>query len=140
MNNNKFTPLELLTIAIILAMLFWPVPVDSQNGPLHDLANAIFNFISIHPSLHFATYYIIEKASNIALFVPLGYIARKKLNGNAQALSLATLVSITAELAQKYVITNRVFAIDDIIANALGAVLGIAFYQLFNRAKATGRN
>lgn len=137
MKQTKLSALELIVIALILAMLFWPVPVDAYNGPLHGIANAIFDFISLHPSLQFATYWVIEKTSNLLLFIPLGYIARRHLNSSISALALATLVTVSAELAQKYIITNRVFAIDDIIANVLGAALGIALQRLFRQRTKT---
>ncbi|MCI2419154.1 VanZ family protein [Saccharopolyspora sp. K220] len=83
-------------------------------------------------------------ACNIALFVPLGALARR---GLPAAALLGSTASLAIELTQLtgiwfvYPCPYRVFDVDDVIANTIGALLGGLFAPLLRRlpSGATGR-
>lgn len=78
-----------------------------------------------------------QVALNVALFVPLGYLLWRLLIGRlAVVLTVALVCSLMVELSQGtglwfiYDCPYRVFDVDDVIANTLGAGLGTAFAVL----------
>ena len=72
---------------------------------------------------------------NIVLFLPYGFFVSNYLESKKiyRPIVLSIIVSTTIEAVQYYI--GRVFDIDDIILNVIGAVLGYLVYRLFNFLK-----
>ena len=72
---------------------------------------------------------------NILLFLPYGFFVSNYLESKKiyRPIVLSIIVSTTIEAVQYYI--GRVFDIDDIILNVIGAVLGYLVYRLFNFLK-----
>ena len=72
---------------------------------------------------------------NILLFLPYGFFVSNYLDSKKifRPVFLSLILSITIELVQYYI--GRVFDIDDIILNVVGACLGYLVYKLFNYIK-----
>jgi glycopeptide antibiotics resistance protein len=104
---------------------FWPVPVDrGASGLLRAITQAI-------PWL---TYDVIETAANVALFVPFGVLLALVLplhRGLVVPISLATTLFI--ESGQALLLAERTPSLRDIIANVLGAAVGLAIVLLTER-------
>ena len=72
---------------------------------------------------------------NIILFIPYGFLASYLLNNKKFSVItiLTVIASLTIETVQYYI--GRVFDIDDIILNSLGAIIGFLIYVALNAIK-----
>nr|WP_242061524.1 VanZ family protein [Microbacterium ureisolvens] len=106
---------------------FWPTPVDrGAAGLLRTISRAV-------PWL---TYDVIEMTANIVLFVPLGILLALALplhRGLVLPIALATTLVI--ESCQALFLTERTPSLRDIVANVLGASIGLALVLLLERRK-----
>lgn len=111
--------LTLVTIAL------WPTHVDA---PASGLLSAITRAVP------WLTYARIEFTANILLFVPFGALAMLLLPRIRwwYALAAALLFSTTAELLQMLA-TDRTSSLQDVVANTLGAAIGILALALAKR-------
>ncbi len=76
--------------------------------------------------------FLVNFAGNLAVFVPLGIllpIARRRPTSVGMMAALAVSLSVGIELAQ-FLSGRRVADVDDVILNALGAVLGFGILRL----------
>lgn len=111
----------MISVAAVLAVTL--VPIDADNDvelvPFGELVESITDsgverFVGV----------IAELAANSALFVPLGVALRlhgMTLGGTA-ACGLA--LSVAVEVAQLLIVSGRTTAVDDVLLNTLGVVLG----------------
>ncbi|MEV5071083.1 VanZ family protein [Microbacterium sp. LMI12-1-1.1] len=119
----------LVVYAVMLALIaFWPVPVDrGASGFLRAISSVV-------PWL---TYDVIETAANVLLFVPFGVLLALALplqRGLVVPLALATTLVI--ESGQALLLAERTPSLRDIVANVLGATIGLAIVQLIERRAA----
>ena len=119
----------LVVYAVVLMLIaFWPVPVDrGASGFLRSISNAV-------PWL---TYDGIETTANVLLFVPFGVLLALALpvqRGLVVPLALATTLVI--ESGQALFLAERTPSLRDIVANVLGAAIGLAIVQLAERRAA----
>ncbi|WP_349426379.1 VanZ family protein [Microbacterium sp. LWS13-1.2] len=119
----------LVVYAVILALIaFWPVPVDrGASGFLRAISSVV-------PWL---TYDVIETSANVLLFVPFGVLLALALplqRGLVVPLALATTLVI--ESGQALLLAERTPSLRDIVANVLGATIGLAIVQLIERRAA----
>ena len=72
---------------------------------------------------------------NIVLFLPYGFFVSNYLDSKKifRPVFLSLILSTTIEMVQFYI--GRVFDIDDIILNVIGACLGYLIYKFFNYIK-----
>lgn len=72
---------------------------------------------------------------NMVMFMPYGFFTGYflKINKVSIVLLLSMLVSTSIEIIQSYI--GRVFDIDDIILNVIGAIIGFIIYKIFNKIK-----
>lgn len=70
---------------------------------------------------------------NIIMFIPYGFFASYYLKNKklSTIILLSLIVSSTIEFVQLYI--GRVFDIDDIILNVIGAISGYLIYMILNR-------
>ncbi|MFM5905367.1 MAG: VanZ family protein [Micrococcales bacterium] len=112
---------------VLVLILLWPVPVD-QSGATNTLVKAILGFADTTPGLGWLDYNFLESTANILLFVPLGYLATAiwPKSNHLLVMAVGVGISLTAELLQLFVVTQRVFSLDDVLHNGLGSALGVA--------------
>ena len=119
----------LVVYAVVLALIaFWPVPVDQgASGFLRSISSVV-------PWL---TYDVIETGANVLLFMPFGVLLALALplqRGLVVPLALATTLVI--ESGQALFLADRTPSLRDIVANVLGAAIGLAIVQLAERRAA----
>lgn len=103
---------------IVLAVIaFWPVPVDRGAGRfLRILTEAV----------PWMTYSRIEFGANVLMFVPFGALVAVILRRRwLVAIPIAAAVSGIIELGQAVFLAGRTSSLADVVANVLGASLGL---------------
>ena len=115
-----FTGLYLLAVACITLN---PFPGDPKRNAFLEGLLAAF---AATPALAWIDYDVIEFTANIVLFVPMGVLLALLLGRGRRwlALALGVAASLTIEFIQLFE-PARVSDARDIIANSLGAIIGI---------------
>ena len=119
----------MIVAVLVLLITLWPHPVDPEG------TRPIQGFLA---ALHrggvpgWFGYRELEFSANIVMFLPLGVftgllIPRRRILYAAVALPL---LSVAVEIAQLLFLPERFPAVSDVIANALGAWLGLALAQI----------
>jgi glycopeptide antibiotics resistance protein len=117
----------LFCYAVALSLVaFWPVPVDRGfDGLLYEISVAV-------PWL---TYDVIEFTANVLLFVPLGALLALLIHRHRWIVVLISLaVTVAIEWAQAEFLDERTSSVRDVVANLLGAVIGLAIVVIVERA------
>lgn len=117
--------LLLLTFGVLIAfVVFWPSPIDAS------MEREITRLIEeLHergvPS--FVDYNVIEFSANIAMFVPVGLLLGLAIPVRwcILAFVLGPALSAAVEFTQMQVLDARVASPYDVIANSIGATLGV---------------
>ena len=113
--------------ALYLAFVGWvtlgPQPLDDTSAGWLKALIAVF---AENPATAWITYDLVEFTANIGMFVPLGCLFVLLLGGRRRSLALVFGILLTCfiEFTQQFVPT-RVPDLRDILANSLGAALGI---------------
>ena len=121
-----------LMFIVYIFLLFWLVTfVDNNYG--------LSNFVPFREILRddFMGYrFIKHNFGNIILFIPYGFFLCYYLRNSSFKLimALSFLLTLTIELCQKYLV-GRVFDVDDIILNMVGAYIGWLIYTLLMKFK-----
>jgi glycopeptide antibiotics resistance protein len=119
--------LTVVYAAVLAGVLFWPVHVDGEGGLLRfDVA---LEFLARLGVPQWARYLLVETASNVVLFVPLGalwaaWAPERRVRRVLTATGLGGAVSLCAETVQQVLLPDRTFDLRDVAANTLGAALG----------------
>jgi len=109
----------------LAAVAFWPVPVDSGMGGL---------LAAISAAVPWLSYAVIEVTANVVLFVPLGTLLAMVLPRRRWlVVPIAAVVTVLIELAQAIFLAQRTPSLRDILANTLGAVIGLAIVVVSER-------
>ncbi|MBG6213276.1 MAG: VanZ family protein [Cryobacterium sp.] len=117
--------IALAYIAVLALVAFWPTPVDSGA---HGSISSIVLWLHAHGIPAWLDYAVIEFSANIALFIPVGLLvvvlagARHWWLGSV----VGAGVSCAIEFGQLVFLPERFAAVNDVIANSLGALLGTA--------------
>lgn len=103
-----------------------------------DVSWSSSNYIPFHEMFRYtigSRLFFKNVVGNMLLFVPFGFFATyfTKIDKTFPILLLATLTSFTIEITQ--LIIGRVFDVDDVILNIVGALIGYLLYKLLNRIK-----
>lgn len=125
-------PVILAVYGVLLAAIaFWPTPVDAgAGGLLSQLTHAV-------PLL---TYPRLEFGANILLFLPLGALLALILRrARWLAVPLAVAVTVTVESVQAVALAQRTPSFLDIVANTVGAGLGLMLVVVMTAARRSGR-
>ena len=118
----------LAVTAAYLLLVAWitlnPFPADPHRNPL--LEGLLAGFAST-PPLAWIDYDVVEFTANILLFVPLGVLFAMLLGRGRWwlAFALGGAATLTIEFVQLF-LPARVSDPRDLLANALGTLLGIA--------------
>lgn len=124
--SGRIPQLLLALYAVALAAIaFWPVPVDrGVAGPLRAISAAV-------PWL---SYDVIEVTANVLLFVPLGVLLSLVLTGRRRlVVPIALAVTILIELSQALFLEARTPSLRDIVANLVGAAIGLGIVVMVER-------
>ena len=103
-------------VVVLGAIAFWPVPVDRGASGL---------LASIERVLPWLTYDVIESTANVVLFVPLGILLTLILTRRRWVLPIALAATIAIEVVQAVLLPERTPAVSDVIANLVGAGIGM---------------
>ncbi|WP_235009410.1 VanZ family protein [Arthrobacter sp. SLBN-83] len=102
---------------------FWPSPVDK---PVSGQLAAVLSFLHGHGIPRWFNYQFIEALANVALFVPVGFVASLAFSTKhwSQIGAFGLLVSGCIELGQLLFLHARFASPSDILTNTSGAVIG----------------
>ena len=102
---------------------FWPTPVDQ---PVSGQLAAMLNFLHRHGIPSWFNYDLVERTANIALFVPVGFVAGLAFPGKQwwQIGAFGMLLSGCIELGQLLFLHSRFASPADVMTNTSGAVIG----------------
>jgi len=109
--------------AALVAIAFWPVPVDQNAG---DLLYRMFAWLYRHDAPRWLDYDFLEFSANVILFIPVGLFVVVLAGTRRWWLGiLAGFVTTCAiEAGQMMFLPSRFATMEDVIANTSGAVLG----------------
>jgi len=112
------------SIVVILLATMWPTPLDQGYEGAIDKVLAVLHRNGIP---EWFGYNKLEFSANIAMFIPLGFLVALLLPQKMWwlALILCPALSVAIELVQGAVLDARVSSALDVVANSLGALIGI---------------
>ena len=119
----------IVVVILVLLITLWPTPVDTERaGPIQDLLATLHQY----GLPHWFAYRELEFTANVVMFLPLGVFAgllipRRRIWVAAMALPL---LSIAVECAQLLFLPERYPTVSDVIANSLGAWIGLGLAQI----------
>lgn len=121
--------------AFLAVVVFWPSPIDQPVEGLLDRAIAELHERGV-PA--FIDYSFIESFANMLLFVPVGLLfgLMVPLRWGPVALLLGPALSGLIEVAQRYLLEARYATMDDVIANSIGATIGVCVALVLRTAVA----
>lgn len=105
-------------------VVFWPSPIDR---PVAGLLERVIQELHERGVPGFVDYEFIEFTANIALFVPVGLLLglAMPMRWTLLTLLLGPALSAGIEWAQSQLLEARYAAVSDVIANSLGATVGV---------------
>ncbi|WP_171013204.1 VanZ family protein [Microbacterium sp. 2FI] len=124
--------------AFLAFVVFWPSPIDQ---PVESLLNRAIAELHERGVPAFVDYAFIESFANVLLFVPVGLLfgLMIPLRWWPIALLLGPALSGLIEVAQKYLLEDRYSTVEDVIANSIGATIGV-FIAVILRAVVKARD
>lgn len=124
--------------AFLAFVVLWPSPIDQ---PVAGLLNRAIAELHERGVPAFVDYEFIEFAANIALFVPVGLLFGLALPMSwwAAMLMLGPALSGVIELLQRELLEARYATVSDVVANSIGATIGV-FLMLALRAAVAQRD
>ena len=119
-------------------VVFWPSPVDK---PIAAQLDRVIQELHERGVPGFVDYGFIEFTANIALFIPVGFILGLAIPVRwwMLALILGPTLSAAIEMIQHALLDARYSAISDVIANSVGATIGL-FIAVLLRATVHARD
>lgn len=109
---------------VVLLMTMWPTPLDRGFESSIDKLLEVLHRNGIP---NWFGYNKLEFSANVAMFIPLGFFVALVLPTRVWWLALVVcpLISVGIEITQATLLTARFATVSDVIANSLGAVIGI---------------
>lgn len=124
LDNHRLWQAVLLAMMVPLAFVaFWPTPVDAPVGnELQDFLRRLHR----HGIPRWVNYRFVEMSANVALFVPLGFVAALAFFRKRwwQGGLVGLLLSCCIELGQLLFLQDRFASPIDLMTNTSGAVIG----------------
>jgi len=114
---------KLVTIALALIAVATLIPGSS------DAANGVVR--SWYPAL--GDYGLADAIANVALFVPLGWALTLAGVRPRQAVAVVLATTITVEFLQYTIVAGRQASVWDVLANAVGGLIGMVLPHLSSR-------
>lgn len=119
-----------LYICIMLILILMPIIIHLPN-----IFSGFSSEINFHPFINRQLQrgsYLTKSLLNISLFIPFGFLIQKTLRLKPlSAIMIGMIFSISIEVLQPLISTNRVGDISDVITNTVGTCIGILLYQLY---------
>ena len=111
-------------VVIILLATLWPTPLDQGYSAA---IQKVLDVVHRNGIPEWFGYNKLEFSANVAMFVPLGFLAALLLPAKVWWLALLICpgLSVAIELTQATFLAARFATATDVIANTLGAVVGI---------------
>lgn len=122
--RRRFPALLLAGYLLVLSVIaFWPSPVDESAV---EFIMKVLNVLHFHGLPGWANYDLLETGSNVALFLPFGLLAAACLPMKIKWLAVVAGMGASAliEAAQEVLRPERFAAVQDVLANSLGAAVG----------------
>lgn len=132
----------LVAASCVYAVAVWwatlrPSIYDPEVGGL--LAR-VLGALQLSPLTSWITFDVVESASNVAMFVPLGVLVIAWGGRWWHGLVLGTAVSSALELCQLLFLPTRVADLRDVAANTLGAAIGVGLMLVLSRARRSSQH
>ena len=120
-------------VIVILLATMWPTPLDAGYGAAIEKVLAVVHRNGVP---EWFGYNKLEFSANVAMFLPLGFLAALLLPARVWwlALILCPALSVAIELTQAVFLAARFATITDVISNSIGAVIGILIAVLLRAA------
>lgn len=128
-----------IALAAYLAALalvgFWPTPVDK---PILGTLSTALEYLHRLGVPDWYNYHFVEASGNVAMFIPLGFLAAKALPAipSWHLAAIGFLASSGMECGQLLFLSARFSSVTDIVTNMCGAVIGIASAHLLTQITA----
>lgn len=115
--------LLVLLLLVVALIVFWPGPPDPGGQ------SALASYLR-HPERHglprWVTFDLVQNLANVAMFVPLGLLGSLALRRhNYLVVVYAAAASGLIEFVQLVLLPHRVSSLQDVLANTVGASLGL---------------
>ncbi len=111
-------------------MTLRPSIYDAQvGGILRRLLDAFHS----SPATAWITFDVIESVSNVAMFVPLGLLVILWRGRWWQGILAGVVASSAIELTQLFFLPTRIADVRDVVANTLGAAIGVGVGLVLSR-------
>lgn len=118
-------------LVVLALIVFWPAHVDSNAGPFLHWVTA---------GVPWLTYSRIEFIANVVLFVPFGAFLTRLLRRRYLVPPLALATTIGIELVQSLYGGARTPSVSDVVANFLGALVGLFLMLPYRRCRPSIRS
>ncbi|MEQ6898750.1 VanZ family protein [Microbacterium sp. KR10-403] len=124
--------LTALTLGYLWAVGWMTLRAQPYGSDIATGLDRLLAWFAEHASTAWITFDRVEFAANVAMFVPLGILAVLwfGVRGWWSAPVLGALVSTAIESTQALLLSTRVPDVRDIVANTLGAVIGMLLMLL----------
>ncbi|MEZ3159162.1 VanZ family protein [Microbacterium sp. BWT-B31] len=113
-------------LVALAAVAFWPTPVDRGASGLLD---------AITRAVPWLTYDLIEVTANLLLFVPFGGLLALVVTPRGLVVPIAFAATLAIETLQALLLSERTPSVRDVVANTLGATLGLLLVLLVQRLR-----
>ena len=125
--------LTAVTAVVIGVIVFTPGPPDASGQ--ESLQLWIDRMHELHRLPGFITFALVEFLSNVVMFVPLGFLAAGAVRPRTRrwVIPLAVVVSVGIEVVQGAFLPDRTAAVSDVVANLIGATVGVVVLALISR-------
>lgn len=124
--------------ALVLALIaLWPTPVDR---PLDGLIFDVVQRAHQRGMPGWFDYDLVEFLANVALFAPFGFFVSALLDTHpAVSVLVGLATSASIEILQHALRPERFATISDVVANTVGAVIGVGIAHLVTSRSTAGR-
>ena len=111
-------------VIVVLFATMWPTPLDQGYGAAIE---KVLDVVHRNGVPQWFGYNKLEFSANILMFVPLGFLLTMLLPTRWWwlAVLVCPALSIGIELTQAAALTARFATVSDVVANSLGALIGI---------------
>jgi VanZ family protein len=122
--------------AVVAVVVAWPTPVDAAaHGTLTDVLDRLHD-VGVP---RWVDYDLVERAANVAMFVPLGLLVTRVTRHWWWGLAVPAALSGAAELTQHLLRPERFATWTDVATNTSGAALGVVVAVVLMRRRARAR-
>ena len=115
----------LATLAAILLITLTPTPVDAGRADWVEAVLTLLHGMGVPASFGYTQ---LEFTANIVMFIPLGAFLALLLPRSRRPIGFIALplLSVASELVQLFLLPERHATLADVLANSIGAWIGLA--------------